>query len=370
MRRAEKLWQLPFRGTANSRGRTLSLVLLTCIILAVLPEIFGGQGELTELGFVVLFALLAYSVAIPFRYVGIMVVAQGSVWMVGAYTGALLLKDYHLSSWLAFPSAAAAGAVAAVIVGGIGLRSKGQYFLILGLAINELLVLVANNVGFTGGESGLLNLSNPNALGPVSFNSPMARYELYVVILLIGMAVYALVETTRFGWKLAAIRENETLARSINIPTARLKLEAIAIGGALAGLAGVIYSYQLEVITPSLFDVLSFLQVVLMVIIGGVNSTLGPLLGAAIFIVLPDHLAFSATTTEIVFGAVLVVVVIAAPEGIAGAVGLANRTLVRRLLDRRRAPAAGAVDPVSVGSTAAVGLTGDERAANSAWGDR
>lgn len=321
------------RPDPGHEDRPLITTAAVGIGLLVTPLVLSSQRELSLLSFVAIFGLVAYSIAIAFRYAGVLMIAQGAVWGVGAYTGGLLHNEWGWSFWAVLPAAAVLSAVAAVVIGTVSLRSNGHYFLIVTFAINEFIVLAATQMDFTGGQGGLLVLDPPDALGPISFASPTNRYRLYLAFLVAGLGLFVFVGRTAFGRRLVAIRENEDLARSVGVSILRSKLAVLAVGGAMAGVAGVLYVYHQRAVQPDLFSALLFLQIVLMVIIGGSRTVLGPLVGAFLLLFLPDKLGLSPTAQQITYGVLLIGIILLAPEGVAGT--------IRRWVRARRSPSSG-----------------------------
>lgn len=304
------------------------------VMLFLMPLLLPSHEDLSLLSFVSIFGLAAYSVGISFRYAGILMIAQGAVFGVGAYTAALLHGQHGFSFWAVLAPAALLAAATAVAIGAFSMRSSGHYFVILTFAINEFLVLAANHLAFTGGQSGLLILESPDRLGPFSFSDAPGRYGLYVAFLTLGIAVSGLYGATAAGRRALAVRAREDLARSVGISAWRAKILTLGIGGAMAGVAGVLYAYQQRAIEPDLFGALPVLQLVLMVVIGGYRTTLGPLIGAAIIVALPSKLGLTPLAAEIAYGVVLIVIILLVPQGIAGSLPAA----LRRLRSPRPAP--------------------------------
>ena len=330
--------------SASRAGRVvLSLALAAGLFAAVAFGFYSGK-TLSILSFIAIFALTGYSVAIPYRYAGILMVAQGAIWGLGAYTAAVLIGQYRWSLWLVLPIVVVVGAASGLIVGGLSLRSRGHYFLIVSFAINELFIVILNHLDFVGGTTGVLLLSRPTPLGPFVFDTSLSRMWLYVAVLLAGMAVFQIIGMSRFGRRLVAIRENEDLARAIGVNAVAGRLQALALGGAMAGAAGVLYAYQQRALDPGLFSAVTFLQVILMMIIGGSRTSLGPLAGAFLMVYLPNLLNFSPLTSQLSYGVILILVILLLPEGIGG--GLLNLAAGRRsglqaLLGRRAAASRG-----------------------------
>lgn len=306
-----------------SVARTLLTAGIGAALFLLLPQLFTSSRELSTLSFVAIFGLVAYSLSVSFRFAGVLMLGQGAVWGVGAYTATLLHNNHGWSTWAVIPASALTAAATAVLIGAVALRARGHYFLIVTFVINELLVLAAGQVGFTGGQQGLLMLDAPDSLGPLSFESSDARFYLNAAFLILGILVVGLLAHTSLGHRLVSIRESEDLARSIGISVVATKLQAFALGGALAGIAGVLYAYHQQSIAPQLFSTLTFLQIALMLIIGGSATLLGPIVGAFLLLFLPQWLDLSPAGEQITYGLLLIVIMLVAPRGIVGSLSQA-----------------------------------------------
>jgi branched-chain amino acid transport system permease protein len=344
------------RATGDRRAQaTAQSVVPALILLVVATYLFSSGEDLSLLSYTAIFALVGYAVAISFRYAGILMVAQGVVWGAGTYLTSLLVGRYNWTTWEVAPLAVVAGAVLAVVIGAVSMRSRGHYFLIVTFAMNELVVYLAGTSNYLGGTNGLILLQRPSAIASFTFDTPLRRYYLYVVFLLIGMAVCVVIGRSRFGRRLVAMRENEDLARSMGISLIASRLQILAVGGALAGIAGVLYAYQQPAVTPTLFSAVGFLPVVAMVIIGGRDFTFGPLLGAFLLEFLPSWLNFSPLVSQLIYGLILVVAILVIPEGLAGVVVRGTPLLrsARRLLSRGSGQPPPSAEPSMAGDISA-----------------
>ena len=232
---------------------------------------------------------------------------------IGAYATALLMQpERHWNFYLTLPIGAAAAAALAVVVGWPTLKLRGAYFAIATWALAEAIAQVANVAGFTNGSSGLTI--------PAFATSAYFYYAMLIAALVTFATTYLLLERSRFGYKVKAVRDDEATARSVGIDTTRVKIQAFA----------------LSAVIPAVFGADITDQMVVMALVGGLGHAWGPALGAAVLYVLNRQFlaSFGDTTSYIAMVGVLVaLVVLFLPDGL---VSLWPRTrrlrLVRRLL--------------------------------------
>jgi branched-chain amino acid transport system permease protein len=337
--------QLPAEGQdRRTRAVSRGLPRLSAVVLGVLvflaPLILASARDVSLLSGALVNAIVAYSFWFCFRQVGLFSIAQGAFMGTGAYTAALVSAHLGLDFWLQIAVALVAAGLMAVLFGLISLRTTGSYFAILLFALNELFVQAVGNWSFTGQSSGLLLTQPPDALfGLVSFESPTAFYYLVLAVLIAAVVVLGIVRRSRFGRRLLSVRDNATLASSLGLNVFRHKLAALAIGGALAGVGGVLYAYQQLGVAPDEFSVSISITFVLMVILGGSESVAGPLVGALLATFLPDIFGLSPYVAQLVYGLVLVVVISLLPRGVTGSLRGGSDWLARTLTARSATPA-------------------------------
>ncbi|WP_354525996.1 branched-chain amino acid ABC transporter permease [Mycolicibacterium sp. 624] len=236
---------------------------------------------------------------------------------MGAYTTGILSTTFAVNPLLTLPFAAIVAGLGALLVGVPGFRLRGDYFAVATFVLTLALQQLAANIDITGGSTGL------------SVTSPMVSLEssvrlFCVLFLILGVCVTALnwgVEKTRWFSALTAIREDEDAAEVLGIPTLRIKLFAFVAGAAIAGVAGSMYASQLQFIEPiGTFDFQVSLAVVVAVVLGGSGTWYGPVIGAVVTQLTLQLLLVNldGIWNQIIFGALLVVGVLAAPRGVAG----------------------------------------------------
>jgi len=260
---------------------------------------------------------------------------------IGAYVAAVLMVD---ARW-AFGPAVCAAMVAAGVAGGLisllCFRFRGHFFMIVTLAFGLMLHAVMNNWdAVTRGAAGFPGIPRPTpvrwgeevwSFGPLSH-----FYALALAMAVIAFGVQYLVVNSNFGRSLAAIRQDERLARSRGVNTLLYKTTVFAIGTALAGMGGVLQVSFLRVAAPASFTMLESINMVLIVIIGGAGSLAGPALGALLYVALPEWLRLSNEWRLVIFGVMLVLITLFAPKGLAG---LCARAWLRVWPPQRDAPA-------------------------------
>lgn len=243
----------------------------------------------------------------------------------GAYTTAILQMRYGLNAWPAFAAGITAGAAVGAAIGALTFRSglRGSYFALVTLAFAEVLRILASVVPITGAGTGLLVKLDLGARA-LQFPSRAAFYWFILALVAAALVVTRLIEQSRFGAWLAAVRENEEAARALGVDATRVKLGAMTISAAMAAAAGCFYvQYFLFIDASIAFGPWISVEALLSPIIGGVGTVFGPLLGALMVKTLGEaakHLTGDAPGLDLViYGIVLILVIGFAREGVAGA---------------------------------------------------
>ena len=176
---------------------------------------------------------------------------------------------------------------------------------------------MVNLRSLTGGNQGIVVPSSPSTVGTVGeIESLRAFFYLSLVAALLCGLVIAILRAHAFGRALRTVRENERFALSLGLNAARTRLVAFAISGALAGIGGVLYAYQLKHMGPEWFGATSGIQIVLILLIGGARSAIGPILGAIVFFSLPEFVSIDPVSTQIFYGLALIAIVLISPDGV------------------------------------------------------
>ncbi|MGH3168298.1 MAG: branched-chain amino acid ABC transporter permease [Trebonia sp.] len=295
--------------------------IVVLLVLAVLfPQVFSNPGVTVYGVFAMVFATAAVAWHIFSGNTGYISLGQAVFYGSGAYAVGILARDWHMSpngTFALLPLAAVVGALIAVPFGLIALRVRRHTFIVITIAIFFIFQLMAFNLWFTGGSSGL-------GFPFLSGTQAQVNQTFYYIGLgcTVGTVIIAwLIGRSRFGLQLRAIRDDEDRARGLGVKTTRVKLAAFVISGALTGLIGAVAFYYDGQVEPQTgFNPLFDLTLVLMVFFGGFGSIGGAVLGALIIEPLSSWMntqpAFSGSLSEVMLGAVFLLVVLFMPRGI------------------------------------------------------
>lgn len=287
----------------------------------VAPEWLYVLQDIVALG------LFAVATNLLVGYGGLVSFGQAVFYGLGAYVLALGWQHYRAPFWLLFVLAPVIGAVAALVIGALSLRTRTWYFALLTLAFSQLFFTVANRwYDFTGGDNGVFGPMIPSTLA-------VPRHGLWFVlgISLVALLLLWTITVSPFGLTLRAIRENPQRVEALGVNLRRHELHAFTISGAFCALAGALFVVHDQSAFPGLFQWTQSGEPILMAMIGGMNYFLGPLVGAIVFILAHDYLvAHAASVWELLLGAVLVVIVLFAPDGLLG-LGRGDGASPRRL---------------------------------------
>jgi branched-chain amino acid transport system permease protein len=269
------------------------IMTLTCmyVVLALGLNIIVGQAGLLNLGYVAFYA-------------------------IGAYTYGILSTWFGISFWIGLPVGALSAACIAALVGIPTLRLRGDYFAIVTLGLGEITRIVLNNWdSLTGGPNGISRIGRPAVAG-YALHGTLDFY--YLILAIAVMTAFAMTRlmASRIGRAWLAIREDETAAEAMGINTFQLKLLAFVIGSAWAGLTGVFFAAKMAFISPESFTFFESVLILCMVVLGGMGSIAGIILGAVLLITLPEIFRDFQDYRMLAFGAALIVMMVFRPQGL------------------------------------------------------
>lgn len=305
------------------RGRLAGAAQLGPLCILALVPLFVAPYETGILARVLIFALLAVSLDLLVGITGLPSLGHAAYFGIGAYTAGWL--SINVSAEAPFPllAATAAGAVAAASTGWLAVRSSGIFFLMLTLAIGELVFQLAQSwESATGGSNGLFGIPSVRLAGsPLTLVGFVYWYVLAGFV--IGYAALRVVSASPFGVVLRGIRDNEPRMRSLGYSPFRYKLAAFVLAGAVAGLAGGLLAAQQRLVTTADLGFTTAALALLAVVIGGAGTLWGACLGAALVVLVRDALGPRLDGHgPLVLGLVFILTVYLLPRGIAGLAGL------------------------------------------------
>jgi branched-chain amino acid transport system permease protein len=295
-----------------------------CLAILLAIPMIGGSRYIVYLGtLIALQAALAMSLNIVMGYAGQFAMSHAAFYGFGAYASALLVATAGLNFWLAIPLAMLGAGVLAAAVGYPALRyTGGVHLALITFAFGELARLVAANWdALTGGPMGMRVMYAPAPLLGVDLSSAKGLYWLAAGMLLVCMLVSLFIQRSRFGRGLVAIREDETLASFLGVNVVGYKLAAYVISSMLAAMVGCAYAPIMSFISPDLLSAHETISLIGVLILGGIGTLAGPIIGTIVFFGIPEMLRVARMYRLVLLGVIIVVVVLFMPKGIAGVLG-------------------------------------------------
>ncbi|MBX3537489.1 MAG: branched-chain amino acid ABC transporter permease [Chelatococcus sp.] len=264
------------------------------------------------------FALFAVAFNLLIGFTGLLSFGHAAFFGTGGYIAAHAAKVWGLTPELAILTGMAASAVFGVIIGFLAIRRKGIYFAMITLAMSQMIFFLYLQARFTGGEDGLQRVPRGHLFGLIDLSQPLAMYYTVLAIFLIGFFIVWRVVHSPYGQVLKAIREHEPRAISLGYDVDRYKLVVFVLSATIAGMAGGTKAivFQLASLTDVTWQASG--QVVLMTLLGGIGTMLGPVVGAFLVVSLENYLAAYSLPVPVVIGAVFVASVLLFRRGIVG----------------------------------------------------
>jgi len=308
------------RPGASLRLRRHGLILVALLIVyAALSAVVTNSYYQLMLTLVPIWAVLGLSWNVFSGYVGLISFGHAAFFGIGAYTVALLQINLGITPWIGIPAGIVVAGLAALLIGLPTFRLRGHYFALAMLAYPLLMAYLLQYLQY---HEVTLPMEREAPTYWLQFSDPRMYTLLALVLLAIAMAISMVMENSRFGLSLMAIRQNELAAEAAGINARRWKTYALMLSGAMAGAAGGLYACVLLVVTPeAVLGMLVSAQALVVALFGGVGTYWGPLIGAAILIPLSETL--HAELGEIVpgiqgvvYGAAIVLIMLLAPEGL------------------------------------------------------
>jgi branched-chain amino acid transport system permease protein len=305
-----------------SRALLFLSVLLAFILL---PLFLENPYYLHLLILVAMNAALAMSFILIFR-TGLITIAIAAFWGIGAYSSALLTMRLGIPVWVSFPLSAAISAAVAWAVGMVIVKKGGFNFVILSLVFSFIVVLLFSTFKFFGGHVGIFNIPRPEDinlpfLGPLRFTSKAPYYYLMLLFILLVILSYRAMYSSWLGRAWRAVGLSPSLAESIGIDVFKYRLLAFIVGSCTCGLMGSFFAHYYRALAPATFDPFKSLYVHLYALLGGIDSAfLGPIVGSAILILVPEGLRIAKEVEPVLTGILLVLLAIFLPGGIMGSI--------------------------------------------------
>lgn len=303
-----------------SRSRLILWTIAILVLVALPPFLLAiGQPFYLDLARrILILAIAAVSLNLILGYGGLVSFGHAAYLGIGAYTVGILGFYGLTSGWLQWPVAIGASALVALAIGAVSIRTTGIYFIMITLAFTQMLYYLGVSLEEYGGDDGMRLKAKSQFSGLIDLRDPVAFYYLCLVLLLIAIyLVYRLVNS-RFGMVLRAAKSNDARTRAIGFSPYPYRLAAFVIAGAMCGLAGALYANHTNYITPGLMSWQQSGDIMFMVILGGMATTAGPVLGTFALLFVEDILAGWTQHWQVILGPLLILSVVFFRRGLAG----------------------------------------------------
>jgi len=297
-----------------------TIIWIVLICLALLFPLFVKNNYLlfvASQAFILVIATLGLNLITG--YTGQLNLAHGGFMALGAYVVAILTVDYSISYWTAFASSILIVLFLGIPVGYISLRLKGNYFAIFTLCIGTIIYYIIEKWdSMTHGALGIRDIPNPEITSLFKLDNPLSQYYLILLFLIACYLLMRRITKSILGRSFVAIKNSDDLAEALGINLMRTKLLSFLISVSYAAIAGALYAGQVRVVTPELANEIFTFDFIMYMVVGGVGTLLGPLIGTFLVIILTQSLQFLQDHRMLVFAPLLVLHVIFLPNGLIG----------------------------------------------------
>lgn len=326
---------------------TLAALVLGAVALLAAPHFLKNYG-IYLLTYWLVYIVATMGLNLTVGYAGQKSLGHAAFFGIGAYTVAILMKA-GVSFWLGLPAAMLICFMVGIILGFPALRVQTIYLAFATLGFNTAVWLVMRNEEWlTGGTFGINNIARPSLFG-LSLEGNLAYYHFVLAVTVLLAAFLWWLLRSPWGKAFTALRDNAIRAESLGVDTRSYTLLAFAIGAAYAGVAGALFASLVQFIEPAPFTVGASIMMYLMVVVGGPGYFLGPVLGAAVGVILPEWLRFAQAWYLFVFGSAVVLLMIWLPDGL---LSIPERIRARRLAREASAARQAAAQAASQGAKA------------------
>jgi branched-chain amino acid transport system permease protein len=304
--------------TLDARRVTVAAGLLALALVPPVATAFGQPFYLDLFTRIMIFAIAALSLDLLLGYGGMVSFGHAVYLGVGAYSVGILSFYGIDNGFVQFGVAILASAFAALVIGAVSLRTSGAYFIMITLAFAQMFYFLAVSLNTYGGDNGLNISQHSDFAGLLDLDDANILYYLVFAVLVLFLFICYRLVRARFGMVIRGAKSNERRMIAIGFPTYRYKLLAFVISGAMCGVAGALLANQALFVSPSVMAWTQSGEVLVMVILGGMGSLFGPILGSAIYLLLENLLSGETAHWQAIIGPFLVLVVLFANRGAFG----------------------------------------------------
>lgn len=305
----------------------IAVILVAMVLLALVPPIMTALDQpfyLDLFARIMIFAIAALSLDLILGYAGLVSFGHAAYLGIGGYAVAIL-SYYDITNGFAHLFVAiAASAAVAFVIGSISLRTSGVYFIMITLAFCQMLYFLGISIEEYGGDDGI-NTSRSDFGGLLDLSDSTNLYYFILAFLALFLFLLYRLVNSRFGMVIQGIQSNERRMKALGFPTFRYKLLAFVIAGVICGVAGALLANLTQFMTPTIMRWERSGEILVMVLMGGMGTLFGPVLGTTVFLLLEEYLAALTEHWMIIFGPFLVLLVLFARGGIYGLIPERNK---------------------------------------------
>lgn len=313
--------------------RDLLLFILFAAFIMLAPQLFAGGYLMNVLVFVGINTMLAIALNLLLGYAGQISLGHAGFFGLGAYLSGILTTTYAFSPWVAMPIAALVVGCLAGLIGFPILKLKGHYLAMATLGLGIIIFIVFNEtVELTGGPSGLSGIPALQLAG-ITFDSDVNNYYLIWGFTLAVMLFALNLANSRVGRALRAVHDSEVAAQVLGVNARLLKVQIFTLSAVISSIAGSLYAHTMTFVSPASFGFNFSIELLTMVVIGGLGSIYGSFLGAALLTLLPEFLRGANDYDIIIYGAMLMVMVMFMPGGLVRGMPMLYRKIIRRKVE-------------------------------------
>jgi branched-chain amino acid transport system permease protein len=309
----------------NARNVVAALTVAGLLLLPLYSHLSGNIFVLTLFTRIVIFALAAASLNLIMGYGGMMSFGHAAYLGIGGYAVGILAFEGIGSGFIQWPVALAASALFALVIGALSLRTRGVYFIMITLAFAQMAYYVASGLARYGADDGLTIYKRSDFGGLINLSNRVQFYYLCLGCLFGAIYLIWRIVNSRFGMVIQGLRSNEARMQAIGFPVTRYRLACFVIAGTLCGLAGALLANNTDFVSPAVMFWTRSGDLMVMVILGGMGSLFGPVIGAIVYLVLEEFLSQLTEYWALIMGPLLLLIVLFGRGGIVGLLGRLSR---------------------------------------------
>jgi branched-chain amino acid transport system permease protein len=305
-------------GTLTIRNLVVFALLAALLLLPVYVALGGNLFLLTLFTRIIILGIAAVSLNLILGYGGMMSFGHAAYLGIGGYAVGILAHEGIYSGFVQWPVALLASALFAAVIGALSLRTRGVYFIMITLAFAQMAYYIVAGLARYGGDDGLTIYKRSQFFSFIDLTNKVQFYYLCLALLFGAIYLVHRLVNSRFGMVIQGSRSNDLRMRAIGFPTYRYRLVCFVIAGTLCGLAGALIANNTDFVSPSMMYWTRSGDLIIMVVLGGMGSVIGPLIGAVVLLVLEEVLSGITEYWQIILGPLLLLVVLFARGGIDG----------------------------------------------------